>query len=226
MEIHGSTTVNGNVFAPHGAAIEKEAGVTLKLVANGSGRGVTDLADGKADVGMVSSPLADVVAKLNKKTPGAVDATGWKAHQIGTTKVAFVVNPGNPVGELTLEQVGQILSGAITDWKDVGGTPGPIVVIAESSGGGIRTVVEDDLLSKKSIAAPKMKEVPNASQVSKIVAQLPTAFGVSTPATATDAVKTVRTDKPIEQPLILVTKGDPSPEVAKIIAAATRVAPQ
>lgn len=226
VEIHGSSTVFGNVFKPHGAAIEKEAGVTLKVVSNGSGRGLTDLAEGKADVGMISSPLEGTVAKVNMKTPGAVDATGWKTHQIGSTKVAFVVHPSNPVGELTLEQVRKILSGTTTDWKDVGGTPGPIVVVAETNGGGVRTLVEGELLSAKSIAAPTMKEVPNSSQVGKIVGQLPAAFGVSNPATATDAVKTVKTDKPIEQPLILVTKGDPSPDVAKVIAAATKVAPQ
>lgn len=226
IEIHGSTTVAGNVFTPHGAAIEKETGLTVKVVANGSSRGLKDLADGKAEIGMISAPLEDTVASANKKAPGSIDATGWKASRIGATKVAFVVHPGNPLGSLTVAQVAQILSGAVTDWKDVGGAAGAIVVVSETSGGGVRTLVEDELLSKKSISAATLKEVPNASQVGKIVSQVPTALGVSTPASAGDAVKTLTMDKPIEQPLYLVTKGDPSPEAAKLIAAAKKFAPQ
>lgn len=225
IELHGSTTVAGNVFTPHGADIEKEIGATLKIVANGSGRGLTDLVAGKAEVGMISAPLDDTAAKVNAKTPGAIDASALKAVQIGTTKVAFVVHPGNSVSSLTLDQVAKILSGAITDWKDLGGTAGAITVVAESSGGGIRTLVEDELLSKSSIAA-KLKEVPNATQVGKIASQLPTAFGVASPTAAADGAKVLSTDKPIEQPLFLVTKGDPSPDVAKLIAAARKYAPQ
>ncbi len=225
IELHGSTTVAGNVFTPHGAAIEKEIGSTLKIIANGSSRGLADLAAGKAEVGMISAPLEDTAAKINQKTPGAIDAGSLKAVQIGTTKVAFVVHPGNAVGSLTLDQVAQILSGTITDWKDVGGAAGPITVVAETSGGGVRTLVEDDLLGKKSIGA-KVKEVPNASQVGKIASQLPTAFGVASPTAAKDGAKILATDKPLEQPLYLVTKGDPSPDVAKLIAAAQKFAPQ
>ncbi len=221
--IHGSTTVANNVLLPHKGDIEKSSGHMLKVVANGSSRGVKAVANGKADLGMVSSPLDSVVAKINKKKPGSVDGNTLQAHKIGETKVAFIVHASNGVSSLSLEQVAGILTGAVTNWKDVGGKDAPIVVVAEDANGGIRTLVEKKLLSKKEMTPSKFKQVPNGSQVAKVVNQIPQSFGVSTPASVTGGAKTVKTDKDITQPLILVSKGNPAPELAAVIDAARNV---
>ena len=193
--------------------------MTLKVVANGSGRGLSDLSAGKSDMAMISSDLEATIAKANKKKPGSVATSGLIAHPVGETRVAFIVHPSNGVKKLTLAQVKDILSGAIKNWKEIGGNDAAIVTVLETAGGGIRSMVEKEVLKGAAIAGAK-RELPNATLITKIVSQLPNAFGVASIATVTSAVAEVTTDSKISQPLILVTKGDPSPTAKKVIMAA------
>jgi len=225
IAIHGSTTVSNAVLVPQKAAIEQASGETLDIVANGSGRGLADLAAGKADMAMISAPLEAEVAAANAKTPGSLDPTKFVVHQIGEARVAFVVHPSNPVKELTLAQIIGILSGKITKWSEVGGADQPIVVVAASPGDGVRSVVESRLLGGASIPA-KVREMPNAPQIGQVTAQLPTAFGVTSAASVQGGVTILKTDQTLGQPLILITAGPASAEAAKVIEAAKAAAAQ
>jgi phosphate transport system substrate-binding protein len=223
IAIHGSTTVSAAILVPHKAAIEKASGETLDIVANGSGRGLADLLGGKAEMAMISAPLATEVAAANAKAPGSIDAAKLVGHQIGETLVAFVVNPANPVTALTLAQVTGILSGKLTNWTELGGTDLPIVVVAATRGDGVRSAVEGRLLDGGSILS-QAREMPNASQIAQVTAQLPAAFGVTSAASVRLGVTVIKTDQPIGQPLILVTIGPATPDAAKVIDAATAAA--
>jgi len=223
LAIHGSTTVSNAVLVPHKADIEQASGESLDIVSNGSGRGLADLVAGKADMAMISAPLAAEVAASNAKTPGSVDPAKLVAHQIGETLVAFVVHPSNPVKELTLAQVTDILSGKITKWSEVGGADQPIVVVAATRGDGVRSAVESRLLGGASILA-QARELPNSAQPIAVAAQLPTAFGVTSAASVRAGVTVLKTDQTIGQPLILVTLGPASPDATKVIEAATAAA--
>jgi len=222
LSVHGSTTVSSAVLTPKKAQIEQSSGVTLEIVGNGSGRGLADLAAGKTKLAMISAPLAEVAGAIKSKGE-ALDDSKMQAHPIGDARVAFVVHPSNPVKSLTAQQLTDILSGKVKSWKDVGGADKPIVVIVETKGGGLRTMVEHELLNKGDVAANK-REVPNATQIAKIVGQLDGALGIVGHATVTSEVVEVKSDKLIAQPLILVTNGAPSPEIAKVIAAAKAAA--
>ncbi len=222
--IHGSTTVSSAVMLPKQAEIEAASGAKLTIVSNGSGRGIIGLAEGTAKIGMISSPLEGVVSKAEKDSP-AVKGKDYKATQIGVSKVAFIVNPANTVKKLTNEQIADILLGKIKNWSEVGGKAEPIMVVIEDKKGGIRSMVESDLLAKQDVAAEK-REVPNGSQIPNMVAQLPNALGVATVSAASAKVVVLETSKPIQQPLILVTLGAPTPDLQKIIDAASKVAPK
>ncbi len=219
VNVNGSTTVATNILTPHKAAIEQQSGQSLNITANGTGRGIADLMAGKAHVAMISAPLDTVVAKANKKSPGSVDGSQLQEHQIGATTVAFVVHPSNGVKNLTMAQIADILSGKIANWKDVGGADAPIVVVAETKGGGVRSMVEKEVLGGGEITA-NVRALPIAPQVVKIVGQVPRALGIAVDKTVNDSVAAVATDSTIEQPLILVTKGAPSADIAKVIEAA------
>ena len=223
IAIHGSTTVSGAVLTPHKADIEKASGETLDIVANGSGRGLADLFAGKADMAMISAPLAAEVAAANAKAAGSIDPSKLVVHQIGEAKVAFVVHPSNPVKSLSLAQITDILSGKITNWSQVGGADQPIVVVAAGPGDGVRSGVESNLLGGASIPVT-VKVMPNAPQIAQVAAQLPTALGVTSAASVNGQVTVLTTDKTLGQPLSLVTLGAPSPDAAKVIEAATAAA--
>jgi phosphate transport system substrate-binding protein len=225
IAIHGSTTVAGAVLTPHKADIERASGATLEIVANGSGRGLADLAAGKADMAMISAPLEAEVAASNAKTPGALDPTKLIAHPIGAANVAFVVHPSNPVTALTLAQIADILSGKITKWSELGGDDQPIVVVAAMRGDGVRSTVESHLLHGASLL-PQTRELPNAPQIVHVVAQVPSAFGITAAGAVGDGVLAIKTDAVIGQPLILVTLGEATADATKVIDAAKAVADQ
>jgi phosphate transport system substrate-binding protein len=218
VEVHGSTTVAGNLLTPKKAEIEKAAGVQLEIVGNGSGRGLTDLLEGKVKLAMISAPLADEVKALKSKGV-AVDETKLQAHQVGSSHTAFAVNPANPVKQLSAAQATDILSGKLKSWSEVGGADKPILVICETKGGGVRSMIEKGFLEGADIAAAK-REVPNAPQAVQIVAQLEQALGVVSRASLGPSVAELKTDKDITQPLLLVTMGEPAGDLAKVIAAA------
>src|SRR5690349_13274474 len=67
IEVHGSTTVSNNLLLPKKADFEKATGFELQIVGNGSGRGLTDLIEGKVKLAMISAPLADEVKSLKAK---------------------------------------------------------------------------------------------------------------------------------------------------------------
>jgi len=218
IEIHGSTTVSANLLLPKKAEIEKAAGFELQIVGNGSGRGLADLIEGKVKVAMISAPLADEVKSLKAKGV-AVDEAKLKAYPVGSAPAALAVHPSNGVRSLSEAQIADILTGKIKSWNEVGGTDKPIVVVCESKGGGVRAMVEREYLAGGEIAANK-REVPNAPQGVKIVAQLDAALGIVSKISLTPEVVELKGGKDVVQPLILVTIGDPDPAVARLIDAA------
>lgn len=219
VSLHGSTTVNNAILTPKKAEIEKASGQQLTIVGNGSGRGIADLIEGKAQIAMISAPLADEVKKLNEKTPGSVDGSSLKAHQIGETRVAFAVHPSNAVKSLTNAQLTDVFAGKIKNWNEIGGGDQPIMIVSAQPGDGLRSMVELTLIKGSSLPSDT-RAMPNATQVAKIVSQLPGAIGILAPASIDSSVTELRSDKSIVQPLILVTKGDVTSEVKQVLEAA------
>ncbi len=222
LTLHGSSTVTNTLLLPHQSEIESSSGHSLSITGNGSSRGIIDLIQGKADLGMISAPLDTTIAKVEKKNPGVTAGKDLRPHQVGETRVAFAVHPSNPVKSLTLSQIADIMSGKVKNWQQVGGTNSPILVVVETPGGGVRSMVEKEVLNKGEIMANK-RELPNSAQVVKVVAQVPQAIGVAIASTV-DGKSTValRTDEDIVQPLILVSLGAPSAAAQQVIDAARK----
>lgn len=136
--------------------------------------------------------------------------------------MAFAVNKDNQVRHLDNDRMRAILLGEITNWKAVGGHDLPIRIVHVRDGGGVQASVEALLLGK-SISAKNVILVQISSQVVKVVAQLPEALGLSqlTIVRNSNAVE-LKLDRPVEQHLDLVTLGDPTPEMMKVIETARR----
>jgi phosphate transport system substrate-binding protein len=106
------------------------ADVVITIQGGGSALGIQSALSGAAEIGM-----ADLVT-LPK------EAGSLKSIVAARDGIAVVLNPANPVKALTLEQVRGVFSGAIKNWKDVGGTDHAIAVISREAGSGTRTSFE------------------------------------------------------------------------------------
>jgi phosphate transport system substrate-binding protein len=217
--LHGSTTVANDIIVPHKAEIERQSGQQLVIVGNGSQRGIVDLVAGRAQIAMISAPLAEVARKVNEKTPGAVDIACLQAHQIGESRVAFAVHPTNRVRTLTNQQLADIFTGKTGNWSDIGGEDADIIIVVALPGDGLRTMVENELIGGANLPS-STRAMPNATQVAKIVSQLPGAIGVVAPAGLDGLAAELRGDRPIAQPLVLVTAGEEPPDIRRVVEAA------
>ncbi|MCR9257348.1 MAG: substrate-binding domain-containing protein [Alphaproteobacteria bacterium] len=220
LKVHGSGTVNKGILLPNQTAIEGEIGYTLAIVANGSGAGLKDLASGKADVAVISAPLAVEAALTNAKAPGSLDITGMEEHEIGSKTINFIINPKNPVGSLSDAQLKDIFTGKVTNWSEVGGPSQPIIVAVETPGNGTRAVVTSVFLGGADYSGGA-KEFRALTQVAQIVGQAPNAIGYGNSSSITDAIKVVD-GVDVKQPLAVVTKGAPTGDHQKLIDAAKK----
>ena len=105
---------------------EVEPGVTVSYDPTGSGAGITGATDKTLDIGLSSRALKD-----DEKS--AVDGT-----TVALDGIAIVVNKDSKVADLTVEQLKKMFTGEITNWKEVGGDDGEIVLVGREAGSGTR----------------------------------------------------------------------------------------
>ncbi|MEQ8331953.1 substrate-binding domain-containing protein [Nisaea sp.] len=221
LTVSGSTTVDNTIMTPFRSEVEQKSGLKLKIVGNGSGNGIADLEAGKADVAMISSPMENVIAKANKKKPGSIKGDGLISHPVGGTKLFVVVNKSNPVAKtLTADQVRAIFKGEISNWNEVGGPDAAIQIFSERAGGGARATLEKSFL--KGEITPKAKPVGGVALGVKVASQNPKAITFAGRKMLNDKVVAVESVL-VEQPLWLVTKGEPTADAASLIKATAEI---
>ena len=224
LNLQGSTVVNAHLFEPHRSAIEKRSGQKLSIIPNKSIHGLVALADGRADIAMISSALNEELEILRRMRP-ALQLDRLKSFEISRTRIAFAVHPGNSVTMLSLDKLRAILLGEIRNWRDVGGADLEIVTVSVQPGGGVPSTVRRALLDNRAFSPGKLAEVEASHHVVKIVEQEPTALGVTQLGLIRSAkVRELQTERRIEQPLNLVTLDGPSDAQMAVIDAARAIA--
>ena len=132
ITISGSTSV-GPTMEVLAEVYEKNNDVNIEVQQVGSSAGIKNTIDGISDLGMSSRDLKDEETK-------EVDGT-----QIAIDGIAVITNTANKVTNLTSEQVKDIFTGKITNWKEVGGEDAQIVVVSREEGSGTREGFQDIL---------------------------------------------------------------------------------
>lgn len=216
VRIGGSTTFTSELMAPHQNEVERLSKQTIILLPNRSNLGIYGLFEGN-DLAMISSSWPDMLLELKKQRPNLPYAR-LRVFNVAKTRVAFSVNQKNVVRYADLKTMGRILTGELTNWKELGGADLPIHLVMVREGGGVQASIEAKLHLK--IATAKAIRVQISSQVNKIVEQLPEALGLAQIENlrASKAIE-LKTDSTIEQELNLVTLGDPSPSAQAVINA-------
>ena len=122
----GSTSMKNVIAALTEGFAEVEPGVTVSYDPTGSGAGITGATDQTLDIGLSSRALKD-----DEKAD--VDGT-----TIALDGIAIIVNNASKVEDLTVDQLKQMFTGEITNWSEVGGDDGEIVLIGREAGSGTR----------------------------------------------------------------------------------------
>ena len=210
--ISGTVTTDGStsmqkVIGALGEAFEGEySGTTFTYNPTGSGSGITAVSEGRCDIGLSSRALKD-----------EEKAQGLEETVLAYDGIAMVVSPDNPVKELTLEQIADIYTGKVTNWKDVGGNDAGIVVIGREAGSGTRDGFESITNTKDS--CKYRQELGSTGDVIATVAGNPGAIGYASLAAVKDTVKALAVNGvtpgedtvkdgsyAVQRPFVLVTK--------------------
>lgn len=215
VKLHGATTVIDVVINPHRNAVQQATGHTLELVGNATGKGLVDLSEGNADASLVSEPL-DIAVAAAQAAGKRIDPATLKMHEIRKDEIVFVVHPSNPVSGLTWEQIRDIHTGKITNWKQVGGKDAAINVYSDALTGGTRAMVKKVVLGGAEYGG-NVKSLTAVKRVAELVAQDANGVGGVGRGFVDTAKGKIISTKKVERPLAIVTIGEPSAKVKQVI---------
>lgn len=224
LRLQGSTTFHNMLIARHQGKIEQHAGIALDVIANKSVWGLMALLEGRADAAMISADLAGEISALSRQGKNyPVDRL--RAFEIVRSRVSFVVHPDNPVRKVKLADIGRIMRGELANWKELGGPDLAIKLVVVREGGGTLVAVRGMTIGDAPITAPGFARLESARHVVAVAAQEPGAIGIAQlNLVRTAGMPEVETDVAVEQRLSIVTLGDPSDAVIRLIDAARVVA--
>ena len=173
----GSTSMKNVIAALTEGFAEVEPGVTVSYDPTGSGAGITGATDKTLDIGLSSRALKD-------EEKNDVDGT-----VIALDGIAIIVNKASKVEDLTVDQLKQMFTGEITNWADVGGDDGEIVLIGREAGSGTRDGFESIVDVKDS--CKYAQELTATGAVISAVEANPLAIGYASLSAIGDTVKAV-----------------------------------
>ena len=173
----GSTSMKNVIAALTEGFAEVEPGVTVSYDPTGSGAGITGATDKTLDIGLSSRALKD-----DEKAD--VDGT-----TIALDGIAIIVNNASKVEDLTVDQLKQMFTGEITNWSEVGGDDGEIVLIGREAGSGTRDGFESIVDVKDS--CKYAQELTATGAVISAVEANPLAIGYASLSAVGDTVKAV-----------------------------------
>lgn len=172
----GSTSMKNVIAVLTEGFAEVEPGVTVSYDPTGSGAGITGAADKTLDIGLSSRALK-------------ADETGVTGTIVALDGIAIIVNKDSKVEDLTVDQLRQMFTGEITNWSEVGGDDGEIVLVGREAGSGTRDGFESIVDVKDS--CKYAQELTATGAVISAVEANPLAIGYASLSAIGDTVKAV-----------------------------------
>lgn len=189
VSLDGSTAMTGVISVLQEAFRETHPEIQVNSSGSGSGAGVEAALAGTCDIGLSSRELT--AEELSR---------GAEPHLLAWDEIVVIVNPDNPVRELTRETLEDIFTGRLRYWA----TGDPIAVYGREAGSGTRDAFEEGAGVTDQCAYTN--EYCSTGDVVGNVAGNPNAIGYTSRAAVDGTVAAVTVDCPLRRPFLLVTK--------------------
>ena len=202
----GSTSMEKVMGILGESYMEENRGINVTYNPTGSGSGIKAALDGTCDIGLASRYLKD-----EEKAEGLIETI------LAYDGIAVIVNTENAVANLSVEQIAGIYTGEITNWSEVGGEDGEIVLIGREAGSGTRDGFES--ITDTEDSCKYRQELTSTGAVITAVEANPNAIGYASLASVGESVKAISVDGvapsestvkdgsyAIGRPFVLVTK--------------------
>jgi phosphate transport system substrate-binding protein len=236
IENIGSDTIVNLALAWAEAYQTVQPAVRISVSGGGSGTGLAALVNGTTDIANASRKIkAEEIADAQKN--------GIEPYEIEIARdaIGVIVNPANPVEQLTLRQISDIYSGKIKNWREIGGEDRPIVLLSRETNSGTHVFFLEEVVrlgqsGNKTFFSQDTLLLPSSEGIIAEVRQNPNAIGYDGLGYITPEVKTlaiapteggeyvkpsvasVNDGKyPIARPLFMYTPGAPADDVKNYI---------
>jgi phosphate transport system substrate-binding protein len=228
LQIKGSDTMVNLGQAWAEAYMKLNPGMSIAVTGGGSGTGVSALINNTCDIAEVSREMKESEIKLAESKGVAP-----KKMVVALDGLAVVVNPANKISELTIDQLADVFSGKIKNWKELGGQDAKIVLLSREVNSGTHVYFKEHVLrhgksdGKEEFAAEALL-LSSSQAIADEVSQNRDAIGYygmgyitakekaikvakdkNTPAVAPTMENVLSNAYPISRPLMMYTKGDP-----------------
>ncbi|HDP36694.1 MAG TPA: phosphate ABC transporter substrate-binding protein [Candidatus Atribacteria bacterium] len=221
LVVQGSTTVLPIAQAAAEVFMQNNPQANISVRGGGSGNGIAALIEGTCDIADASRPMkVKEILLCQKKGISPVP------HIVAMDGIAVIVHSSNPIQGLNMEQIKDIYTGKLTNWKELGGRDQKIVVVSRDSASGTFETFNEIVLKGEKVIPEALAQASNKT-VATIVATTKGAIGYVGLGYLSETIKalpvngiapereTVGSGKyPISRPLYMYTNGAPQ-EVAK-----------
>ncbi|OGR55636.1 MAG: hypothetical protein A3I11_08150 [Elusimicrobia bacterium RIFCSPLOWO2_02_FULL_39_32] len=236
IQIKGSDTMVNLSQAWAENYMEKNPGDFVAVTGGGSGTGISSLISGTCDIANSSRNIKEKEIAIAKKK-GIVPYE----IKVGLDGLAVVVNPQNPIKQLTIGQLADIFTGKISNWKELGGKDLKIVILSREVNSGTHVYFKEHVLRKGNLSgkeefAASALMMPSSQAIADEIATNPGAIGYYGMGYISPKQKTIFVAKdgksktieptienvitgayPISRPLLIYTNGQPQALVKKFV---------
>ncbi len=217
ITISGSTTVQPLAEKLAEAFMTENTGVRIDVQGGGSSVGVKAAGEGTSDIGMASREI---------KESELTEFPNLNIIVIARDGIAIVSHPDVSVSDLTVEQVRDVFSGKVTNWKDLGGEDQNIIIVSREEGSGTRGAFEEMVMGEDALIGANAILQPSNGSVRTTVSTTPYSIGYISFGYLDSTVKSISIDGvaptepnaadgsyPIVRPLNMLTNGEPTGNV-------------
>jgi phosphate transport system substrate-binding protein len=210
--------------------------VTIAVTGGGTGTGIAALLNGTVD-------LANASRAMKEDEIAAARARGIEPveREVAIDAIAVIVNLANPVEQLTIDDVADLFTGRITNWRDVGGRDAPVVLVSRESNSGTHVYFLEEVVRRgdkqnKDLFATQTLLMPSSAGITSEVRRNPNAIGYDGLGYVTDeekplaiargpgepfvhpSVETARRGAyALSRPLLIYSAGQPQGEIASYL---------
>jgi phosphate transport system substrate-binding protein len=176
--------------------VRGRSGTTIQVTGGGSGIGISALIDGTTDICQASRSMSEDEKKQISRRYG----TPVVEIPVARDGLSIYVNAGNPLNDITMDQLRLVFSGKIANWKELGGPDREIVVYSRDSNSGTHSFLKEQVLKNTDYTA-QARIMPNTVALVNAVSNDKCGIGYGGAAYAT-GVRTLRVKKNIGSPAV------------------------
>jgi phosphate transport system substrate-binding protein len=205
----GSDTLVNLALAWAEAYQKVDPGVSIAVTGGGSGTGIAALINGTVDIANASRQMTQ--DEITAAQANGIDPVEFA---VAVDAIAVIVNPQNPISKLTIDELSDIFTGRVVNWKEIGGNDAPIVLVSRETNSGTHVYFLEQVVRKgepenKDVFAPQTLLMLSSVGITSEISRNPNAIGYDGLGYVTEHEKVIAVAKDSASPYVL-----PSAETA------------